>query len=84
MICYGKMLPVPDQKQVLHIDDAHHIVRIVLVDRKTGVALLPEYLQQLLIPCINIDKGHIDPGYHDIPGYGIAQIKYVIDHFLFF
>ena len=84
MVRDGKMLPVLNEQHVLYVDDPHHIVRGFLIHGEPGIAFFPKHLKQFIKPCIDIDEGHVNPGYHDIRGHRIAQVEYVVNHFLFF
>ena len=72
------------EKQIFHIDDTDDIVRRIFVDRKPGKHFFLENFQQVIVAVINIGKYHIGPGNHDIFGLGVAKIKHVVDHDLFF
>ena len=72
------------QQQVLDIDDAHHVVRCLLIDRKPGIMLLPEYLNQVIVTILNVNKHHINSGNHDILCNGVAQVEHVVNHLPFF
>ena len=46
--------------------------------------LLPEYLNQVIVTILNVNKHHINSGNHDILCNGVAQVEHVVNHLPFF
>ena len=82
-ISYIKGLASVVQKEVLHINDSDNIIRVFLVNGKTGKLIFPENLNQLIVGVVYIGKCYMYSGYHNILGIGISQVEYIVDHLLF-
>ncbi len=80
----GKVLLVFIEEQILHIDNAHHIVGRILVHGKAGIFILTENFQQFIIAAVDVRKRHVNPGNHDFLCLGVAEVKHVVNHFPFF
>ena len=46
--------------------------------------LLSEYLNQIIIISLYVNKHHVDSGHHDILCHGVSQVKHIVDHLTFF
>ena len=76
------MIPV-GQKQILHVDDADHVLRLVLEDRHPGEVMPSEDIDQLVVGCRDGNLRHVDAGNHNFPRDRVLQIDHIVDHVLF-
>ena len=79
-----KLFVVINQKKIFYVDNADHIIRIILINRDTGVFFFSENVKQFLVSGFHINKSHVDPGHHDILSQGIPEIKHIVNHLFLF
>ena len=51
---------------IFDIDNTDYVIRVVLINRKTGMHIFTEDRHKFIIGKIDIYKGHVDSGNHDI------------------
>ena len=71
------------EKEIFHINNADDIVLAVLADRKPCELVFAEDIDQFIVGIVYAGECNMHPGDHDILGIGVAQIEYIVDHFLF-
>ena len=54
------------KKKIFHIDNTDYVISVVLINRKTGMHIFTEDRHKFIIGKIDIYKGHVDSGNHDI------------------
>ena len=65
--------------EVFYVYQTDNVVRILFVDRKSGIHGLPKYGKHLFIAVLHINGDHVDTGNHNILGNCIGKIKYIVD-----
>ncbi len=79
---YLEGFPVLHQEKVLDDHDTDDVVNFIFIYRDAGIHGFPEQSQQLSVCRVDIDRGHVDAGNHDVLCHGVAELKYIVDQFL--
>ena len=73
----------PQREQILGVDNADDVVKVLSVNRDSGMAGLNDGLQELLLRAIVSHGDNMDSGNHDFASDGLLQLENALDHVAF-
>ena len=82
-ILYLKRPLTRHEQEVLDVDDAHYVVRVIFINGNTGIHGFSEYGKQLIVRGVDVNHRNINFRDHNVFGIGITEVEYIVDHFAF-